>query len=73
MNDKDAEKFLEPLLPFAASVQLVPIPGIESVSSLPPAHPARSLAQALQNAGPKGRALVCGSLYLAAPLKEALS
>lgn len=71
--DKEPEKFLAPLLPYAASIQLVPVPGVDSIRALPPAKAAISVKKALGNAGSNGRILVCGSLYLAAPLKEALS
>lgn len=74
--DKEAEKFIAPLRPFVDSITLVPLSGVTCVTSLKGAKNAESLQSALAiitKQYPPGRILVCGSLYLAAPLAKALS
>jgi dihydrofolate synthase/folylpolyglutamate synthase len=70
--DKNAGAFINRLLPFAASSQIIPIPGVDSITAIPGAHSSSTLSRALANTGGKGRILVCGSLYLAAPLRDSL-
>ncbi len=76
LNTKAAEDFVAPLLPLAASVQAVAIPGeANSLSAERPAGPRarascrapRWLRGARQHAaaGPPARVLIAGSLYLA--------
>ena len=75
LNTKAAEDFIAPLLPLAASVQAVSIPGEpnsltaeEAAARGPGIVPRGSLAEALAaipQAGPPARVLICGSLYLA--------
>lgn len=80
LNTKAAEDFLRPLAPLAESLQAVAIPGEpNSLSAEAAAGHARAcglratardslaaaLAAAVADAGPQGRVLICGSLYLA--------
>ncbi len=77
LNTHDPAGFLEPLAPFVARLAAVAIPG--EPNARPPeelaeaarrlgidASPAPDLAAAVARAAaPGGRALICGSLYLA--------
>jgi len=75
LNTKAAQAFLAPLLPLAASVQAVAIPGEpnsltaeEAAAKAPGILPRGSLAEALSalpRADAPARVLICGSLYLA--------
>jgi len=80
LNSKAAEAFLRPLAPFAESLQAVAIPGEPNslsaeaaaaharacgIAARPRASLAEAVAAAVEGAGPEGRVLICGSLYLA--------
>lgn len=75
-ENKNANAFVSHLLPHAASITLIEVPDIRSVKtiSITATAQAKNLQEALETVmkGAKGRILVCGSLYLAAPLAKAL-
>lgn len=72
---KNFKSFLEPMLPYAASITVIPVPGLGEVLTQEDVRPltdknvasAGNAAEAIDNL-PSGRVLVTGSLYLAQQL-----